>query len=308
MATSPLPEDRPALNFTAPTPGTVTVHRGSGIISTAFFGTFNGEWATARIEGLEFDTLLLTRGSNRPWHGVLGGERFAVEPHGTLLITYIPQGISGEMTYFAEANTSSLLMFPPGRLANMMPGDGHAATMPFAMVDSARLVELFQMIETEILAPESGKPGHIETLTRMLANYLFDGPAQHRGGQRMHLDLPPYKLKRVLDFIDDHLSETVDLSAMAEVAGLSRFYFVSVFKRATGRTPHKHLIYRRVARAQTLIAQNELSVADIGQASGFASPAHFSSSFKRETGLSPSRYRDLVRRGVAVPGEAFVLP
>lgn len=296
------------LRFTAPTPGAVTAHRSSGIISTCLFGTFDGEWATATVEGLEFDTLLLTRGSNHIWRGVLNGEPFTVEPHGTLLISYIPQGVKGEMTYYAEANTSSLLMFPPGRLANMMPADGNAAGVPFAMVGSERLVELFQMIETEILAPESGKPGHIETLTRMLAHYLADRTAVRSSGQRPHLDISPYKLKRVLDYIDDHLGVAIDLSSMAEVAGLSRFYFASVFKRATGRSPYQHLIYRRVAWAQTLIAQSELSLAEIGQASGFCSPAHFSTSFKRETGLSPTRYRELVRRGVTVPGEAIGMP
>lgn len=303
----PEPDDRPPLNFTAPTPGAVTVHDGSGIISTCLFGTFDGEWATARIEGLAFDTLLLTRGSNRAWHGVLGGISFAMEPHGTQRVTFIPQGVQGEMTYYAEANTSSLLMFPPGLLAGLMPGDSDAATLPFAMLASDRLVELFQMIETEILAPQSGQPGHIETLMRMLALHLADRPAMRRPGQHAHMDISPYKLKRVLDYIDDHLGDAVDLDAMAEVAGLSRFYFVSIFKRATGRSPYQHLIHRRVARAQTLIAHSELSLADIGQASGFSNPAHFSTSFKRGTGQTPTRYRDLVRRGVAVPGEVIVL-
>lgn len=301
-------DERPPLSFTAPTPGAVTVHGGSGIISTCLFGTFDGEWATARIEGLAFDTLLLTRGSNRTWHGVLGGKQFAVEPHSTLLITFIPQGVQGEMTYYAEANTSSLLMFPPGLLAGMMPVDSDAATVPFAMLASDRLVELFQMIETEILAPRTGRPGHIETLTRMLAHSLADRPAMRSPGQRARMDISPYKLKCVLDYIDDHLGESVDLDAMAEVAGLSRFYFANIFKRATGRSPYQHLIYRRVARAQTLIAQSELGLADIGQASGFSSPAHFSTSFKRATGQTPRRYRDLVRRGVAVPGAVIAVP
>lgn len=301
MATSPKLLERAGFNFTAPTPGAVTLHQDSGIVSTCLFGTFNGEWATATIEGLEFDTLVLTRGSNRRWHGHLDGVPFSLEPHGTLLITYIPQGVKGELTYFAEANTSSMLMFPPGRLAGLMPGDGAAAAMPFAMLDSERLVQLFQMIETEILTPDSDHPGQIETLTRMLAHYLVDRPEARNTGQKAHLDISPFKLKRVLDYIDDHLGEAVDLSTIADVAGLSRYHFVRVFKCATGCSPYQHLIHRRVARAQTLIANGELSLAAIGKISGFAHAAHFGAFFKRQTGLSPTRYRELVQRGVATP-------
>lgn len=306
--TIPQSQERPPLNFTAPTPGAVTVHGGSGIISTCLFGTFDGEWATARIEGLAFDTLLLTRGSNRAWHGVLDGKPFAVEPHSTLLLTFIPQGVQGEITYFAEANTSSLLMFPPELLAGLIPSDSNAATVPFAMLASDQLIELFQMIETEILAPRTGQPGHIDTLMRMLAHCLADRRAMSRAGQHARIDISPYKLKRVLDYIDDHLGDAVDLDTMAELAGLSRFYFATMFKRATGRSPYQHLIYRRVARAQTLIAQDDMSLAKIGQASGFSSPAHFSAAFKRGTGQTPTRYRELVRRGVAQPGAVIAVP
>lgn len=292
----------PGLNFTAPSPGTVTVHRASGIVSTCLFGTLKGEWATGTVEDLPFDTFLLSRGSNRPCHGVIGGEAFRREPHSTLMVSFIPQGLKGELTYWADANTSSLLMFPPGRLANMMQGNIDAARAPFAMQESERLVELFQMIETEILAPDTDRLGHIETLTRMLAHELPKVSEAKGTGKSVNMEIGPYKLKRVLDFIDDHLGEPVNLDAMAAVAGLSRFYFVSVFKRATGRSPYQHLLFRRVARAQTLIAQSPLSLREIGEASGFSSPAHFSSSFRRETGLSPTRYRDLVRQGVEAPG------
>lgn len=305
MATRKASREAAPLSFTAPTPGTVTVHRGTGIVSTCLFGTFDGEWATGSIAGLPFDTFLLTRGSNRPWHGVLGGSPFRVEPHGSLRVTFIPAGVTGEMTYYAEANTSSLLMFPPGRLANMMPDEGRAAAVPVAMLECERLAQLFQMIETEIIAPVAGQAGHIETLTRMLAQCLADRSDARADGAPAHVDIAPLKLKRVLDYIDANLGEPVDLDMMASVAGLSRFYFGSVFKRATGRSPYQHLLYRRVARAQTLIAQSELSLRDVAGASGFSSPAHFSSAFRRETGLSPTRYRELVQAGVETPGEVI---
>lgn len=289
------------LSFTAPTPGVTTRHAESGIVSTCLFGTFNGEWATASINELPFDTLLLTRGSNRQWHGKLGGEPFSLEPHSRLLISYIPAGVSGELHYYAEANPSSLLMFPPGRLASMLPAGVDARRAPLAMVDSQRLIELFQLIETEILAPVDQQRGQIDSLTRMLAHYMADLSDPRRPKAKPRIDISPHKLKRVLDYIDDHLGDAVDLDAMADVAGLSRYHFLRVFKCATGCSPHQHLIHRRIARAQTLIAHGELSLSAISRMSGFSNPGHFSTFFKRRTGMSPTRYRELVQHGVDTP-------
>lgn len=295
--------DPAALRFTSPTPGMLIKDPVSGIISTCLFGSFDREWATARIDGLEFDTLLLSRGSNYPSHGVLGGEAFKLAPHSIPLISYIPQGVRGEVTYFREPNTASLLMFPPGRLASMMPDGDHSATKSFAMVDNEKLVELFQMIETEILAPDHDRPGQIDTLIHMLAHYLADRSVERRPRQRPHLDISPAKLKRVLNYMDDHLAEPIDVSTMAEVVGLSRFHFVRVFKSATGRSPYQHLLHRRVARAQSMIAGGAFSLTAISKTTGFTSPTHFSTCFKRETGMTPSCYRELVQRRI---DESFI--
>lgn len=296
------------LNFSAVTPGAVTLHAASGIISVSLFGTTNSEWTTGRIDGLDYDTLLLSRGNNYPCYGSLDGESFRIEPHGILLISFIPQGVKGELTYYRAVGTSSLLMFPPGRLANMMMGDRSAARIPFAMIDCPRMVELFQLIETEILAPDERQSGYIETLTRMIADCLSDRSSVGHMWERARLDISPQTLKRVLGYVEDHLGEPIDLNAMAAVAGLSRYYFVAVFKRATGRSPYQHLLSRRIARAQTLIAQSDDSLSEIAKASGFTSPSQFSSSFRRETGFSPTRYRELVRQGVDTLGGDVVAP
>lgn len=61
----------------------------------------------------------------------------------------------------------------------------------------------------------------------------------------------------------DHLAEIIKLEALARVAGLSRSHFVQAFKKSVGTTPHCYIMQRRLERAKALIAETDLSLAQI---------------------------------------------
>jgi AraC family transcriptional regulator len=107
--------------------------------------------------------------------------------------------------------------------------------------------------------------------------------------------MSPCALRRVIGFIDDHLTEEIRLEALAQVAGLSHHRFAHNFKRATGLPPHQFVIRRRVECAKPLLRDTDDSVADVTYAAGFGSPSRFALLFRRETGMTPSRYRALFR-------------
>ena len=83
---------------------------------------------------------------------------------------------------------------------------------------------------------------------------------------------------------------------MADAAGLSVFHFSRVFAHAMGVSPYRYLAERRIMRAKNLLAQDQLSVAEIGQICGVANPAHFSTAFSKAVGMSPSTFRRESRR------------
>jgi AraC family transcriptional regulator len=106
--------------------------------------------------------------------------------------------------------------------------------------------------------------------------------------------LPAWKLRRVRDFVEDNLFHPIYLSEMSEIAGLSRMHFAAQFRAATGLTPHAYLLRRKVERAQTLLSDLTLSVADVGSIVGFKNKTHFASAFKKIAGVSPSRWRSCI--------------
>ncbi|MEV0074112.1 MULTISPECIES: AraC family transcriptional regulator [unclassified Amycolatopsis] len=99
------------------------------------------------------------------------------------------------------------------------------------------------------------------------------------------------RVRRAVSFINENHHLPLALTDIAAAASLSPFHFLRVFKRATGQTPHRFLTTVRVNRARRYLERGDISVTEVAQLCGFASPAQLATSFRRETGLSPSAYR-----------------
>ena len=110
-------------------------------------------------------------------------------------------------------------------------------------------------------------------------------PALHRGG------LPPRALRRVREFIEAHLEQTISIQALAAMVGLSMCHFARAFKQSQGMTPHDYLVHCRVRRAQELLADTDLPLSEIAITAGFADQSHCARRFRELVGLTPSRYR-----------------
>jgi len=98
-------------------------------------------------------------------------------------------------------------------------------------------------------------------------------------------------LKIVLDIIEDRLQEALNIADLANVAGVSKFHFIRLFSEALGRTPYQYIQHRRMEKARLMLTTTKQTVAGIGQAVGFGDAPHFSRTFARHVGKSPSQYR-----------------
>jgi AraC family transcriptional regulator len=137
----------------------------------------------------------------------------------------------------------------------------------------------------------------VETMSAALGVYIlrkFSGlsPASHLPAS-VKGTLDGRRLARVLAFIDAHLDRDVSLEELAHEACLSRFHFARAFKAATGASPLRYILQRRLEHAKSLLRNGVPSLAEVALACGFSSQAHFSSSFKQATGVSPKRFRRL---------------
>jgi AraC family transcriptional regulator len=73
--------------------------------------------------------------------------------------------------------------------------------------------------------------------------------------------LSSYTLRQVLDYIRSHLSQDLSIIDLAQVAGMSPYYFLRLFKKSMHFTPRQYIIQIRIDRARELLRSRELSIA-----------------------------------------------
>jgi AraC family transcriptional regulator len=140
-----------------------------------------------------------------------------------------------------------------------------------------------------------------ERASRPLIDTKLDGLRSETGNaatsdktaaaQRQSRALQKWRLKRVVEYVEDHFSEKIALSDLAAVAGLSRMHFASQFRMATGLRPHEFLLRRRIQRAEGLLRNTTMPIDEIALTVGFQTQAYFTTVFKRFAECTPGRWR-----------------
>jgi AraC family transcriptional regulator len=145
---------------------------------------------------------------------------------------------------------------------------------------------------TALIESASGDSSHyLEALGIVLAHELarLDSgkasvQAPVRGG------LAAWQQRIVSAYIEEHLSESIPLATLAQLARLSTYHFCRAFKQSFGIPPHRFHTSRRIERAKALLAKAQPSVTDIGLTVGFSQTSSFTAAFRRATGVTPTGY------------------
>ena len=103
--------------------------------------------------------------------------------------------------------------------------------------------------------------------------------------------LPGGRLRRVTEYIHQNVDKDLRLADLAALVYMSPYHFARLFKCSTGVPPHRFVVRQRIARASAFLATQERSIAEISRMVGFRTPSHFTTVFRRVTGLTPGGYR-----------------
>jgi AraC family transcriptional regulator len=103
--------------------------------------------------------------------------------------------------------------------------------------------------------------------------------------------MPLPKLRRVLEFAEEHLHTDIRLEQLAAEAGLSAFHFARLFRDSTGVTPHQYVLEQRIARAKFLLRLGKQTVAEIALDTGFSSATNFVRAFRARIGTTPGAWQ-----------------
>jgi len=170
----------------------------------------------------------------------------------------------------------------------------HAVAVSFADISGAqdeRVSFIVNQLRIELIEERHPSPLFVNSLAQALAVHLIRRYPDPHGNTRRSNALQAYKLRRVLEAMNERLADDFSLGYLAQIADLSEYHFSRMFKRATGLSPSQYFIRLRMDRARRLLVETDRSVIDVGLEVGYSSPSHFSQVFRRQIGLTPSAYR-----------------
>lgn len=135
---------------------------------------------------------------------------------------------------------------------------------------------------------------YAESLVQTLVLHLLRNySTANRKSENASGGLSGYKLRRVTEFICEHLDQDLSLAEIAEVADLSQFHFARAFRRTTGMTPQQFITQKRIERAKNLLAEGDLPLVEVSLRAGFKNQSHFTTLFRKFTRLTPKAWREL---------------
>jgi AraC family transcriptional regulator len=99
------------------------------------------------------------------------------------------------------------------------------------------------------------------------------------------------RLNSVVEQLSEHPHHNHDLSSLAQMAHMSPYHFLRVFRLHTGQTPHQFVLHARLRRAALELVRGTAGISNIAYNAGFGDLSSFNARFKTTFDCSPRQYR-----------------
>jgi AraC-like DNA-binding protein len=184
-------------------------------------------------------------------------------------------GFAYRMLYVDPASVSAAL-------------EGNPPFVPDVVADDPVLADLLQEAFADF--PQPLEPLAVDAVVERLAARLAarsdDRPPSRRTA------IAHRAVSRARAFLAAEAHRVVASDELERVTGLDRFALSRHFRVATGTSPHRYQVGRRLARAQKMIAGG-MALSDAAAATGFADQSHLTRHFAARFGLTPGRWATL---------------
>jgi len=252
------------------------------------------------FNGITLTEGIHSSGSTLPWHD-----------HGGPTLCFVLDGAFAEYMRggVIDCRPSTFKVTPAGeRHWNRFHlGDVHGLLVE---IDTDRRVGLEPF--AKVLARAHHSEGSLESLLarRLYAEFRAEDEAATLAMEGLLLELlaavarsrgtadgpTPSWVRRALSMLQDAPQARLSLGAIASELGVHPATLARGFRRAYGCTLGQMQRRLRLSHAAHQLSATERSLAAIAQEAGFFDQSHFSNSFRRQLGTSPSRYRQATRR------------
>jgi len=189
-------------------------------------------------------------------------------------------------TYFTKTGWEILWMHFDGRMArdfyDLITKDNCCIiSSPALDIAERKLQQVYDMFSENKGISEPRISEYITTLLTEFYICMADSiqPEHHNA------------IEEILPYISDNIDKPLTVEKLAKRACMSSFYFLRVFKKETGLTPHRYIIVARINTAKFLLRTTDFPIKKIALSCGYSNVCYFSSTFKKITGITPFIFR-----------------
>ncbi|KAB8317234.1 helix-turn-helix transcriptional regulator [Tolypothrix campylonemoides VB511288] len=161
----------------------------------------------------------------------------------------------------------------------------------FATLQDPLILGILLSLKDELESTNQGDNLYVEQLKTTLVLHLLKKYCAKKPQISTYVDgLSKSKLRQIIEYIHSHVDSEIKLTTLAEMAGISQYYFCQLFKQSLGISPYQYVLQLRVERAKQLLKSQKMTICDIALACGFANQSHFTKHFRKLTGTTPKAY------------------
>ena len=192
--------------------------------------------------------------------------------------SYSPDPTTGWTEYFVGFNGETLSRIVMGGISQ----EGSVYMLPAGHRDAFLTMLKYARNDNE------DTPLLLLSLLFMILSGIVYGQAASPNGGKKSANL----MVKVRNYMEKNIERPFSLQELAAEMGVSYTAFNTLFKQQTGLSPVHYLGKMRLQRAKYKLLKTDLPVKIISKDCGFSSVEYFCNFFRKETGMSPSEFRD----------------
>lgn len=206
-------------------------------------------------------------------------------------MTLMPQGTQSSWSWNSTCDRFDLIVWP-----DVLGHEHRIDTVDRFLFRDRKLENICRQLCRELSLRGKADRLHVETLAIETASLLLQEYSTSSAGAKgvPRGGLTHHRARRVIEYVEANLGRAVTVQELADIAELSTYHFVRVFKNTLGLTPYQYVLERRVERAKELLRGKTAILAEVGLSTGFGSQSHFTDAFHRTVGATPAEFQRLV--------------
>jgi AraC-like DNA-binding protein len=161
--------------------------------------------------------------------------------------------------------------------------------------------ELYEIIEKnlkDIGTELKNGSKYIDLIVSSLINNIMTNLAvsrQYVENETSAKNLRYEDIEKVLEYIDNNYDKPLTIDTLTKIACMSRYHFFRVFKNCTQKSPYEYVQNKKLIEAKKLLFEDDITIQAISQKVSYSNLNNFIKDFKKMTGFTPNKYRNLIK-------------